>query len=99
MLLEDDDGLKVDNQVGFCGIAEKYFDKLFRALILSCMGVLRYVDSKIDMVDNEALTKSFVLEEFKYALFQMHLDKASGPDRLSPTLYKRFWNVCGFEIF
>lgn len=61
MSLEDDDGLKVDNQVGFCGIAEKYFDKLFRALILSCMGVLLYRYSHIEKDHLVKLLKQLLL--------------------------------------
>jgi hypothetical protein len=29
----------------------------------------------------------------------MHSDKAPGPDGLNPAFYKRFWDLCGSEIF
>lgn len=38
-------------------------------------------------------------EEFTEAMYQMHLDKASGSDGLNPTFYQNFWNVMGKEVF
>ncbi|MCI13816.1 CNGC5-like protein, partial [Trifolium medium] len=29
----------------------------------------------------------------------MHSNKAPGPDGLNPAFYKRFWDLCGVEIF
>lgn len=29
--------------------------------------------------------------EVKNALFQMHLDKSPGPDRMTPVFYQSFW--------
>jgi hypothetical protein len=34
-------------------------------------------------------------EEVKNALFQMHLDKASGPDCFNSAFCQHFWELCG----
>ncbi|MCI11738.1 CNGC5-like protein [Trifolium medium] len=44
------------------------------------------------------LTAPFGDDEFRDAIFQMHSDKAPGPDGLNPTFYKRFWLLCGREV-
>jgi len=45
------------------------------------------------------LLAAFNISEFKKALFSMHSDKAPGPDGLNPAFFKRFWHLCGVEIF
>ncbi|MCI25873.1 hypothetical protein A2U01_0047064, partial [Trifolium medium] len=37
--------------------------------------------------DNHNLTKEFMFEEFKEAVFSMHSDKAPGPDGMNPAFY------------
>lgn len=44
------------------------------------------------------LLAPFSKEEFKKAVFQMHPDKAPGPDDLNPAFYRRFWE-CVEMIF
>ncbi|MCI09488.1 CNGC5-like protein, partial [Trifolium medium] len=29
----------------------------------------------------------------------MHSDKALGPDGLNPSFYKKFWDLCGREVY
>jgi hypothetical protein len=38
-------------------------------------------------------------EELRTALFQMHPDKAPGPDGFNPAFYQHFWDLCGNDIF
>jgi carbamoylphosphate synthase small subunit len=38
-------------------------------------------------------------EELREALFQMHPDKAPGPDSFNPAFYQHFWDLCGDDIF
>lgn len=33
------------------------------------------------------------------SLFQMHPDKALGPNGLNPAFYQRFWSLCGKDIY
>ncbi|MCH81471.1 CNGC5-like protein [Trifolium medium] len=49
--------------------------------------------------DNEKLVAEITREEVKNALFQMHSDKAPGPDGFNPTFYQRFWNISDNDIF
>lgn len=37
-------------------------------------------------------------EKVKRALFHMHLDKASGPDGMSPGFYQRYWSIVSEDI-
>ncbi|MCH79947.1 hypothetical protein A2U01_0000709 [Trifolium medium] len=60
--------------------------------------VLHIISPCINEDDNQMLTAPFTDEEFKAAAFQMHPDKAPGPDGLNPAFYKRFWSLCGEEI-
>lgn len=45
------------------------------------------------------LLAPFTETEFKGALFDMHPDKASGPDGLNPGFFMRFWDNCGRDIY
>lgn len=45
------------------------------------------------------LLRPLEFEEFKSSLFGMHNDKAPGPGGLNPSFFKRFWNLCGMELF
>ncbi|MCI38529.1 CNGC5-like protein, partial [Trifolium medium] len=49
--------------------------------------------------DNERLVMPITREELKEALFQMHPDKAPGPDGFNPAFYQHFWDFCGNDIF
>jgi len=49
--------------------------------------------------DNGTLPAPFQIYEFKHALFSMHSDKAPRSDGLNLAFYKRFWHLCGVELF
>ncbi|MCH80014.1 hypothetical protein A2U01_0000776 [Trifolium medium] len=49
--------------------------------------------------DNERLVMPITREELKEALFQMHPDKAPGPDGFNPAFYQHFWDLCGNDVF
>lgn len=61
--------------------------------------VIEAIPAVITDADNESLVKPFVMEEFSHALSEMHKDKALGPDGMNPGFYKRFWHLCGEEVF
>uniref|UniRef100_A0A803NPI6 RNase H type-1 domain-containing protein n=1 Tax=Cannabis sativa TaxID=3483 RepID=A0A803NPI6_CANSA len=39
-----------------------------------------------------------IMDEMKVALFDMHPDKAPGPDGMTPTFYQKFWSVVGSDV-
>jgi hypothetical protein len=98
-MLSSDDGDIVNEQVAMCTIAKDYFDKLFPQGDTTQDEVTRLINGRVTTEENQSLTKEFVVEEFKDALFSMHSDKAPGPDGLNPAFYKQFWELCGKEIF
>lgn len=38
-------------------------------------------------------------DEVRNALFQMHPDKAPGPDGMTPAFFQKHWNVVGNDVF
>ncbi|XP_045802334.1 uncharacterized protein LOC123895912 [Trifolium pratense] len=52
---------------------------------------LSLITPKITQEDNAQLVRPITLEELKEALFQMHPDKAPGPDGFNPAFYQHFW--------
>jgi hypothetical protein len=97
--LKNDEGDTVDSQHEICEVAKAYFDQLFSPGQQSNNDVIDYIAPSITEFNNDQLMAPFQIREFKEALFAMHSDKAPGPDGLNPTFYKRFWNLCGVEIF
>lgn len=64
--------------------------RLFSSLVGSYEPILDCVDVRASPETNERLTAPFTAEEFKRAIFQMHLDEASGPDGMNPAFYQNF---------
>lgn len=58
--------------------------------------VLRHVQARIFQEDSEML-KPVEIEEFKQALFQMHSDKALGPDGLNQLSLSGFSTYVGWS--
>jgi hypothetical protein len=97
--LMNNNGDVIQDQDGICTIAKEYFDHLFTQGTHADEEVTSLMHNRVTSEDNISLTKDFVIEEFKEALFSMHSDKAPGPDGLNPGFYKRFWDLCGKEIY
>jgi hypothetical protein len=97
--LNSGDGEIVQDQSGKCKIAKDYFEDLFQQGDYGREEVTPLISNRVTNEDNHELTKEFVAEEFKEAIFNTHSDKAPGPDGLNPAFYKRFWDPCGSEIF
>jgi hypothetical protein len=95
----DNEGNVVQEQQGMCDIAKEYFDSLFKQADYVEEDVTSIMKACVTNEDNQHLTREFTLEEFKDALFSMHSDKAPGPDGLNPAFYKRFWELCGKELY
>jgi len=97
--LTRNDGEAADNHVDMCGIAKQYFDELFTGNEGNMQEIIELVQPAITEEYDRKMRKSFTMEEFRQALFQMHSDKAPGPNGLNPTFFKHFWHLCGPEIF
>jgi hypothetical protein len=97
--LSNDEGDMIQEQSGMCQIAKTYFATLFQQASNDDDEVVNLMAGRVTADDNDDLTKEFTVEEFKAAVFSMHSDKAPGPDGLNPAFYKRFWDLCGYEVF
>ncbi|MCH85996.1 hypothetical protein A2U01_0006849, partial [Trifolium medium] len=97
--LQNNEGEVVQNQLDICGVAKNYFEQLF-SMNQNNSGVdIEYIMPSITNLQNDKLIAPFQIREFKEALFAMHSDKAPGPDGLNPAFFKRFWDLCGVELF
>jgi hypothetical protein len=97
--LVNDDNIVVTSQPELCEVALHYFDHLFQANTTTHEPVLSLIAPKITPEDNEKLLAPISKEEIKEALFEMHPDKAPGPDGFNPAFYQHFWELCGDDIF
>ncbi|PNX63309.1 CNGC5-like protein, partial [Trifolium pratense] len=97
--LVNDDNVAVSTQPGLCEVALYYFNQLFKSNSTVHDPILSLIAPKITQEDNERLVMPITREELKEALFQMHPDKAPGPDGFNPAFYQYFWELCGDDIF
>ncbi|XP_021620613.1 uncharacterized protein LOC110620962 [Manihot esculenta] len=65
---------------------------------VDCEWVFELVSPLISDADNADICAPFLNEEFRAALFQMHPDKAPGPDGLNHAFYQRFWHLIGNDV-
>lgn len=72
---------------------------LFRGSRSNFEPITMHIQNRLDHEDNATLIRPLENEEFKKTFFQMLSDKALGPDGLNSTFFKRFWNLCGVELF
>jgi hypothetical protein len=89
----------VTTQPELCKVALNYFNNLFKANSTVQEPILELVTPKITQEENDRLLLPITKEELKEALFQMHPDKAPGPDGFNPAFYQHFWELCGNDIF
>lgn len=78
-----------------------YFGTLFTTTHPSICDIeiaLNDVEPKVTQSMNSALCAPFSAEEVKKALFQLHPDKAPGPDGMTKLFFQKFWNITGQDI-
>jgi hypothetical protein len=97
--LQNNVGEEVQTQHEICEVAKEYFDSLFSMNQDGGSVNVDYITPSISAEHNEQLLAPFQIREFKEALFTMNSDKAPGPDGLNPAFFKRFWSLCGMELF
>jgi carbamoylphosphate synthase small subunit len=67
-----------------------YFDQLFKANTSTQDPILSLVVEKVSQEENEKLVAPITKEEVRTALFQMHPDKAPGPNGFNLAFYQHF---------
>ncbi|XP_073014526.1 uncharacterized protein [Primulina eburnea] len=78
-----------------------YFESLFTSSNPLDDEIGRVVDAVAPQVDtqmNQVLCAPFTATDIRRALFDMHPDKAPGPDGLSALFYQKFWDVVGKDV-
>uniref|UniRef100_A0A803QR46 Uncharacterized protein n=1 Tax=Cannabis sativa TaxID=3483 RepID=A0A803QR46_CANSA len=75
-----------------------YFLALYTTDVIDCNSVVNGISSSVTDDHNEALLQTVTPEEIKQAIFQMHPDKAPGPDGMGPGFYQHHWDVIGPDI-
>uniref|UniRef100_A0A803PVR0 Reverse transcriptase domain-containing protein n=1 Tax=Cannabis sativa TaxID=3483 RepID=A0A803PVR0_CANSA len=83
---------------GLSDVIINYFDNLFCSTGFDTSGVINNIPSTVTATQNEELLAPILEEEVRNALFQMHPDKAPGPDGMTPGFYQRCWNTVGADI-
>ena len=97
--LHDSNGVWCTNTGEIAVIAEAYYKGLFIASTeLSMEDVLTSVDSVVTEEMARSLTCSYIEEEVRAALFQMHPSKSPGLDGMSPFFFQKFWHVVGHNV-
>ncbi|XP_060961018.1 uncharacterized protein LOC133031516 [Cannabis sativa] len=60
--------------------------------------VINCVPHLVTEDQNALLLEEVTHVEIKKALFQMHPDKAPGPDGMTPSFYQKFWHLVGDDV-
>lgn len=97
--LENNEGIRITDEVGMCSVAKNYFKELFEGHDSVRSAVVNMLNQVIDFEDNVQLTAPFCKEEFKEAMFSMQPNKCPSPDGFNLGFYQHFWSVCSDDIF
>ncbi|KAM6569197.1 hypothetical protein CsatB_017182 [Cannabis sativa] len=84
--LKNSDDVWVNWSSGLDQVITDYFLALYATDGIDCNSVVHGISSSVTDDHNEALLQPVTPEEIKQAVFQMHPDKASGPDDLPPDI-------------
>ena len=85
--LKNDAGQWVGWNNGLGDVILRYFRDLFSSTDSICSPVLDCISSKLSADQNSRLLLEVEIEEVKHAVFQMHPDKAPGPDGFNPGFF------------
>lgn len=91
--MKDDDGSWAEDKGALQQVVREYFEKIFEPSdeIPSFTRTLQCVPSNITEETNNDLIRPFTLEEFKLVVYQMHPDKASGPNDFNLVFFQKCW--------
>lgn len=96
--LQNEEEVWVELEDGLDDLLTSYFNQIFSATENQWEGVVDRVTRTITDEQNELLLSEVTIEEVKLALFQMHPDKAPGPDGMTPGFFQRHWSIVGEDI-
>ena len=97
--LRDSNGIMQEDSHNVEQIVMEYFKNLFNTLgDRNLDDVLDTIETTLGEQDIEILSRDFTGEEVQAALFQMHPNKAPGPDGMSPSFFQNFCHVVGNDI-
>lgn len=97
--LKNEAGEWVDWQNGLQNLITQFYTELFTTASTNHVEVIEAVSQSITQVDNMELLQEVTKEEVKLALFQMHPDKAPGPDGMTPAFFQRHWEIVGEDMW
>lgn len=75
-----------------------YFRQLYSSDMPEWDEVIDQIPCTITETQNIELVRPLSNEEVKNALFQMHPDKAPGPDGMTPVFFQNHWHVVGNDV-
>ena len=92
--LLDANGNVIEDEEGLVTIATSYFRQIFEASNPEDIEeALSEVSSTITEPMNDNITAPVTEGEVKLALFEMHPEKAPGPDGMVALFYHKFWDI------
>ena len=97
--IQDGTGTWVTKQQDLCIVARDYFTSVFEADPIAQELNLSFIHPTIPSEENNSLLAPFSMDEFRVAVFKMHLDKSPGPDGFNPAFYKKLWTLVGEDVF
>lgn len=98
-VIEDDNGVAAHEEDQITKTITDYFNKIFKANESNDLQILD--DISLPMVSqemNDALRATPSLDEIRRAVFDIHPDKAPGPDGFSAGFFRAYWDVIGADI-
>ena len=97
--LFDENDIWRDKEEDLEDLVSSYFGKLFSIEVpTNFEQALEGLETRITDEMNTLLNKEPTDEEIKDALFQMHPNKAPGPDGMHALFFQKFWYIVGHDI-
>lgn len=97
--LKNNHGVWVGWESGLSETISDYFTEVFASSLCLTPPITDNLPSVITAETNHQLLASVEFEEVKAAVFQMHPDKAQGPDGFNPCFFQKYWDIIGQEVF
>jgi hypothetical protein len=97
--IKGEDGRLWESQEEIEGAFVDYFESLFTTSgVVDYEGCLGALEGRVTETMNESLTRPFVEEEVRVALFQMAPLKAPSLDRYNAGFFQKHWDIVGPEV-